>query len=86
MEMINLNRIKGTPRYSVASSFPFREKNFERKRSHVSQLKGQSNSRYRDRKLRRRPISLCIHNSACRTPRLEGISEGIEFPVCIVTS
>jgi len=42
MEMINWNRIKGTPWYLVASSFPFRRKNFERKRSHVSQLKGQT--------------------------------------------
>lgn len=29
---------------------------------------------------------LFVYNSVCSTPHLEGISEGIEFLVCIVTS
>lgn len=71
-----------------------------RKQVHVSQLKSQIRAKESDEirrqyraqgideniKLRHPSIPLFVYDPVCATPHLEGISEGIEFLMCIVTS
>lgn len=91
-------RIKETFWIIVCSTFAFQIWNFEKagarvavKESNLREVKMKSRQ-YGAQGTEMRAFNfivirfLFVYNPVCRTPHLEGISEGIKFLVCIVTS